>query len=35
MCLVIDIDGYRIVYRDSGGPVSEEGALVLRGQPGW
>jgi len=24
MCLVTDIDGYRIVYRDSGGPVSKE-----------
>ena len=33
MCLVIDVDGYRIVYRDSGGPVSDGGARVLLRQP--
>ena len=34
MCLVIDIDGYRIVYRDSGGPVSEEERAFFAASPG-
>ena len=34
MCLVIDIDGYRIVYRDSGGPVSEEERAFFSASPG-
>ena len=34
MCLVIDIDGYRIVYRDSGGPVSEEERAFFADSPG-
>src|SRR6202012_2002590 len=34
MCLVIDIDGYRIVYRDSGGPVSEEKRAFFAASPG-
>lgn len=34
MCLVIDIDGYRIVYRDSGGPVSEEERAFFTANPG-
>ncbi len=34
MCLVIDIDGYRIVYRDSGGPVSEEERAFFSANPG-
>jgi L-ascorbate metabolism protein UlaG (beta-lactamase superfamily) len=34
MCLVIDIDGYRIVYRDSGGPVSDEERAFFSANPG-
>jgi L-ascorbate metabolism protein UlaG (beta-lactamase superfamily) len=34
MCLVIDVDGYRIVYRDSGGPVSEEERAFFSANPG-
>ena len=34
MCLVIDIDGYRIVYRDSGGPVSDEERAFFAASPG-
>ncbi len=34
MCLVIDIDGYRIVYRDSGGPVSAEERTFFAASPG-
>ena len=34
MCLVIDIDGYRIVYRDSGGPVSAEERAFFAASPG-
>jgi L-ascorbate metabolism protein UlaG (beta-lactamase superfamily) len=34
MCLVIDIDGYRVVYRDSGGPVSEEERAFFAASPG-
>jgi L-ascorbate metabolism protein UlaG (beta-lactamase superfamily) len=34
MCLVIDIDGYRIVFRDSGGPVSEEEREFFAASPG-
>jgi L-ascorbate metabolism protein UlaG (beta-lactamase superfamily) len=34
MCLVIDIDGYRIVYRDSGGPVSAEERAFFSANPG-
>ena len=34
MCLVIDIDGYRIVYRDSGGPVSDEERAFSSATPG-
>jgi L-ascorbate metabolism protein UlaG (beta-lactamase superfamily) len=34
MCLVLDIDGYRIVYRDSGGPVSAEERAYFTANPG-
>ena len=34
MCLIIDIDGYRIVYRDSGGPVSAEERAFFAASPG-
>jgi L-ascorbate metabolism protein UlaG (beta-lactamase superfamily) len=34
MCLVIDVDGYRIVYRDSGGPVSDEERAFFAASPG-
>lgn len=34
MCLVIDIDGNRIVYRDSGGPVSDEERAFFAASPG-
>ena len=34
MCLVIDIDGYRIVYRARGGPLSEEERAFFAGSPG-
>ena len=32
MCLIIDVDGYRIVYRDSAGPVERGGAELFREQ---
>ncbi len=34
MCFVIDIAGYRIVYRDSAGPVSEEERAFFSQEPG-
>ena len=34
MCLIIDIDGYRIVYRDSAGPISEEEHTYFEANPG-
>jgi L-ascorbate metabolism protein UlaG (beta-lactamase superfamily) len=34
MCLIIDIDGYRMVYRDSAGPVSEEEHAYFEANPG-
>jgi L-ascorbate metabolism protein UlaG (beta-lactamase superfamily) len=34
MCLVIDVDGYRIVYRDSGGPISAEENAFFDAEPG-
>jgi L-ascorbate metabolism protein UlaG (beta-lactamase superfamily) len=34
MCLIIDIDGYRVVYRDSAGPVSEEERVFFAANPG-
>lgn len=34
MCLIIDVDGYRIVYRDSAGPVSEEEQSYFGSNPG-
>jgi L-ascorbate metabolism protein UlaG (beta-lactamase superfamily) len=34
MCLVIDIDGYRVVYRDSAGPVSDEERSYFAANPG-
>lgn len=34
MCLVLDVAGYRIVYRDSGGPVSAEERAYFTASPG-
>jgi L-ascorbate metabolism protein UlaG (beta-lactamase superfamily) len=34
MCLVIDVDNYRIVYRDSGGRVSAEEDAFFDAEPG-
>ncbi len=34
MCLVIDTDGYRVVYRDSAGPVSDEERRYFEVNPG-
>ncbi len=34
MCLIIDLDGYRIVYRDSAGPASEEEHRYFESNPG-
>lgn len=34
MCLIIDIDEYRIVYRDSAGPISEEERGHFDANPG-
>jgi L-ascorbate metabolism protein UlaG (beta-lactamase superfamily) len=34
MCLILDIDGYRVVYRDSAGPVSEEERTYFAAHPG-
>jgi L-ascorbate metabolism protein UlaG (beta-lactamase superfamily) len=34
MCLVFEIDGYKIVYRDSAGPVSDEERAYFGAHPG-
>ena len=34
MCLIFEIDGYKVVYRDSAGPVSDEERAFFSANPG-